>query len=561
MSEANSKVIVQLDNRVRFVAAVLAVSQWPAMEQNEQPHAVHTQSKISRQFMSAFANDPVVETVNRTLTDGGSLSELFTAAVCCAWPSFAVQEPLPPRFADQKFSQQLAACAKTAAPAEKLWPEHTAVWQEAADELTEIFKDSPLPSFLARLTGETLHKDIVIVPTLTYPMLNSVICETAQQLFVVLPPPKAWGESPPWPFRDGVEWALSESCRELLHHLMGDVDSDQLELLKHAAATLFLEESLTEVESMSYLVRAKRQYQLPQLPLFVEQLRDCLADEKQTVYDLLAIPKPKKKDELDRKEVPMSYQFILTRTERRVGVVQLNRPKALNALSPELMDEVMTALEAFDADNQIGCMVVTGNERAFAAGADIKAMAEASMVQMMADKFIGQWDRLKKVSKPVIAAVSGYALGGGCELAMACDMIIASESARFGQPEIKLGVIPGAGGTQRLTKAVGKALAMEIVLNDRMLTAEEAEKFGLVNRVVPTEVYLDEAVNFAAQIAERAPVAVQVAKEAVNASFEMPLAASIAYERRLFNMLFATDDQKEGMAAFVEKRKPDWKGQ
>lgn len=295
MSEASSKVIVQLDNRVRFMAAVLAVSQWPAMEQNEQPHAVHTQSKISRQFMSAFANDPVVETVNRTLGDGGSVSELFTAAVCCEWPSFTVQETLPARFADQKFSQQLAACAKSAAPAEKLWPDHTAVWQEAADELTEIFKDSPLPSFLERLTGETLHKDIVVVPTLTYPMLNSVICETAKQLFVILPPPKAWGESPPWPFRDGVEWALSESCRALLHHLMGDVVSDQLELLKHAAATLFLEESLTEVESMSYLVRAKRQYQLPQLPVFVEQLRACLEDEEQTVYDLLGISKPKKK--------------------------------------------------------------------------------------------------------------------------------------------------------------------------------------------------------------------------------------------------------------------------
>jgi enoyl-CoA hydratase len=256
----------------------------------------------------------------------------------------------------------------------------------------------------------------------------------------------------------------------------------------------------------------------------------------------------------------MSYQFILTRIEGKVGVVQLNRPKALNALSPELMDEVMTALEGFDTDEHIGCMVITGDERAFAAGADIKAMAEASMVTMMADTFISQWDRLKKIAKPVIAAVSGYALGGGCELAMACDMIIASESAKFGQPEIKLGVIPGAGGTQRLTKAVGKALAMEIVLNDRMLTAAEAENFGLVNRVVPTEVYLEQAIAFAAQIAERAPVAVKLGKEAVNASFEMPLAASIAYERRLFHMLFATEDQKEGMAAFVEKRKPDWKG-
>jgi hypothetical protein len=297
VSKGNSKVVVQLDDRVRFVAAVLAVSQWPAMEQEDQPHAVHTQSKLTRQFMSTFADDPAVQTINTALADGCSLSELFTAAVHSEWPSFKGNnhESLPARFADGVFNKQLAACVSKSNPAEKLWSEHTSVWQEAVTELTEIFADSPLPTFLEKLTGESLHKDIAIVPTLTFPMLNSVICETAAQLFVILPPPKAWGESPPWPFRDGVEWALSESCSELLHHLLGDVVSDQLELLKHAAATLFLEESLTEVESMSYLVRAKRQYQLPQLPVFVEQLRDCLEDDGQTVYELLNIPKLKKK--------------------------------------------------------------------------------------------------------------------------------------------------------------------------------------------------------------------------------------------------------------------------
>lgn len=559
-----SEVQIRLDERVRMTAAVLAVSQWPAMEQEIQPHAVHTQSKVTRQFMNASGDIPAaVQTVNQMLVDNGRLSELFTAAVCSDWPSFKPKEPLPARFADGSFNQQLADCCTAADPAGKLWPAHTAVWEEAATELTEIFTDSPLPAFLGKLCGLPVEKTIVIVPTLTFPMLNSVVCETADELFVILPPPKAWGESPPWPFRDGVEWALGESCRELLHHLLAEplaaAEGEQIELLKHAAATLFIEESLSEVESMSYLVRAKRQYKLPQLPVFVEQLRDCLADDGQTVFELLGIP-ALKKNVTPPRSTPMSYEFILTRTEDKVGVVQLNRPKALNALSPALMKEVMTALEAFDADDNIGCMVVTGNERAFAAGADIKAMAEASAVTMLADEFIGQWDRLVKIAKPVVAAVSGYALGGGLELAMACDMIIASESARFGQPEIKLGVIPGAGGTQRLTRAVGKALAMEIVLNDRMLTAEEAARFGLINKVVPTEVYLEQAIKFAKQIAGRAPVAVKVGKDAVNASFEMPLSASINYERRLFAMLFATEDQKEGMAAFVEKRKPEWKG-
>jgi enoyl-CoA hydratase len=256
----------------------------------------------------------------------------------------------------------------------------------------------------------------------------------------------------------------------------------------------------------------------------------------------------------------MTHEYILTRTEGSVGVVQFNRPQAMNALNRGLMSETMDALDAFDADAAIGCMVVTGSERAFAAGADIKEMASATPADMLDNPFIGYWDRLRQIGKPVIAAVSGYALGGGCELAMACDMIVASETARFGQPEINLGVIPGAGGTQRMTLAVGKALAMEIVLNSRLLTAEEALKHGLVNRVVPTEVYLDETIKLAAEIAGRAPIALRLAKEAVNAVYEMPLPAGLAYERRLFYMLFSTADQKEGMDAFINKRKPEWKG-
>jgi len=256
----------------------------------------------------------------------------------------------------------------------------------------------------------------------------------------------------------------------------------------------------------------------------------------------------------------MAYEFILTRTEGRVGVAQLDRPKALNALSPQLMDELMNVLEAFDADPEIGCLVVTGNERAFAAGADIKEMAAAGVVDMLNSAFIGQWDRLRRIRKPVIAAVSGYALGGGCELAMACDLIVASESAQFGQPEINLGVIPGAGGTQRMTLAVGKALAMEMILNGRYLSAAEAQQHGLVNRVYPVESYLDEALKLAAEIAARAPVAVRLAKEAVNAVYEMSLAAGLSYERHLFYMLFSTDDQREGMDAFINKRKAAWHG-
>lgn len=256
----------------------------------------------------------------------------------------------------------------------------------------------------------------------------------------------------------------------------------------------------------------------------------------------------------------MSDEIVLTRVDGRVGIAQINRPQALNALNLEVMTTLMSALETFDAAENIGCIVVTGNERAFAAGADIKAMAEASPVEMLHSTMIDQWDRLLKIGKPIIAAVSGFALGGGCELAMACDMIVASETAQFGQPEINIGVIPGAGGTQRMTRAVGKALAMEIVLNGRFLTAQEAQEAGLINRVVPVELYLEEAIKLGQQIAERAPIALRLGKEAVNAAFEMNLQAGVGFERRLFYMLFATADQKEGMDAFINKRKPEWQG-
>lgn len=255
-----------------------------------------------------------------------------------------------------------------------------------------------------------------------------------------------------------------------------------------------------------------------------------------------------------------AYETILTETQNRVGLVRLNRPQALNALNATLMKELMEALEAFDADPQIGCIVVTGSERAFAAGADIKEMADSSAVDMLVSDHISRFDRIRLINKPVIAAVSGWCLGGGNELAMSCDMIVASESARFGQPEINIGVIPGAGGTQRLTKAVGKAIAMEMVLNNRTLTAEEALHYGLVNRVVPVERCLEEALDLASQIAERAPLAVRLGKEAVNHAFESFLSDGLKDERRSFYLLFASQDQKEGMAAFVAKRKAEWKG-
>jgi enoyl-CoA hydratase len=256
-----------------------------------------------------------------------------------------------------------------------------------------------------------------------------------------------------------------------------------------------------------------------------------------------------------------SYSTIITETRENIGLISLDRPKALNALNSTLMAELVEALNSFDSDEAVGAIVITGNERAFAAGADIKEMAEASAVDMLKRDHISIFDGIREIKKPVIAAVSGWCLGGGNELAMSCDMIVASESARFGQPEINLGVIPGAGGTQRLARAVGKAVAMEMVLNNRTLTAEEALQYGLVNRVVPVDGYLDEALELAAEIAARAPLAVQLGKEAVNHAFESFLGDGLADERRAFYFLFATADQKEGMQAFVEKRAAKWEGE
>lgn len=256
----------------------------------------------------------------------------------------------------------------------------------------------------------------------------------------------------------------------------------------------------------------------------------------------------------------MSYTTILTETRGRVGLVTLNRPKAMNALNPIILGELMDALEAFDTDENVGAMVLAGNEKVFAAGADIKFMAEASEEEMRASPFIASFDRIRMIKKPVVAAVSGWALGGGFELAMSCDMIVASEKVKFGQPEITIGVIPGAGGTQRLTLAVGKAIAMEMVLNNRTLSAQEALQFGLVNRVVAVESFLDEAISLAEEIANRAPVAVRAGKEAVNAVFEGSLTEGLSIEKELFYSLFSTEDQKEGMQAFIEKREPDWQG-
>jgi enoyl-CoA hydratase len=255
-----------------------------------------------------------------------------------------------------------------------------------------------------------------------------------------------------------------------------------------------------------------------------------------------------------------SFATILVETHQRVGLIRLNRPKALNALNAALMEELNLALKEFDQDNEIGAIVITGDKRAFAAGADIKEMSTSSAVEMMLQDDISAFDQIMHISKPVIAAVSGWCLGGGNELAMSCDMIVASESARFGQPEINIGVIPGAGGTQRLTRAVGKAIAMEMVLNNRTLTAQEALEHGLVNRVVPVESYLEKALEFAAGFASRAPLAIKLGKEAVNRAFETPLSVGLAEERRAFYFLFASQDQKEGMQAFIEKRDADWQG-
>jgi enoyl-CoA hydratase len=250
----------------------------------------------------------------------------------------------------------------------------------------------------------------------------------------------------------------------------------------------------------------------------------------------------------------MSYQNILTETKERVGIVRVNRPQALNALNAALIEELGQALRAFDADEGIGCIVVTGSEKAFAAGADIKEMAGKSYADAAMENFCADWDHIARVRKPVIAAVAGFALGGGCELAMQADMIIAADNAKFGQPEIKLGIIPGIGGTQRLTRAVGKAKAMDLILTGRMMDAAEAERAGLVARVVPAANLMDEAMKVAAIIAGMGLMAVHAAKESVNRAFETALAEGVRFERAVFHPLFATEDQKEGMAAFIEKR-------
>jgi enoyl-CoA hydratase len=256
----------------------------------------------------------------------------------------------------------------------------------------------------------------------------------------------------------------------------------------------------------------------------------------------------------------MEFLIVTEQFAHGISLIQLNRPKELNALNLQLMMELRDVLQKLDKNPDVKVIIITGNEQAFAAGADIKQMADKTAIDMlMVDQF-STWDQIKKTKKPVIAAVSGFALGGGCELAMTCDMIIASETAKFGQPEIKLGVLPGAGGTQRLTKAVGKARAMELILTGRFLSADDAYAYGLVNKVVPVEMYLHEAVLLATEISHMSPIAVQLAKEAVNRSFETHLDEGLHFERKNFYLAFASEDQKEGMKAFIEKRKPAYKG-
>ncbi len=255
----------------------------------------------------------------------------------------------------------------------------------------------------------------------------------------------------------------------------------------------------------------------------------------------------------------MAYENIISETRDAVGIITLNRPKALNALNSQLIDELNSALSAFQENASIGCVVITGSEKAFAAGADIREMKDKTFTDVYLSNFLGTWDDVTEFRKPIIAAVSGYCLGGGCELAMMCDFIIASDTAKFGQPEITLGVIPGAGGTQRLARFIGKAKAMEMILTGRLMEATEAESCGLVSRIVPAEKLLEEAVNAAAKIASFSQPVVMMAKEAVNRAFETSLAEGLRFERRLIHSMFALGDQKEGMSAFVEKRKPDFK--
>ncbi|MCG3129416.1 MAG: putative enoyl-CoA hydratase echA8 [Phycisphaerae bacterium] len=252
---------------------------------------------------------------------------------------------------------------------------------------------------------------------------------------------------------------------------------------------------------------------------------------------------------------------ILIETRDRVGVITLNRPKQLNALNLELMKQLVAALEAFDADENVRAIVLAGSERAFAAGADIHDMADSNVVEQVKRNQFARWERIRRISKPIVAAVSGHCLGGGCELMMHCDIIIASETAQFGQPEINLGVMPGAGGTQRLTRAAGKAVAMDVILTGRALSAAEALAAGLVSRVVPKEHVLSEAMKAARLIAQKAPLAVRFAKESVLKAHETALSEGLEYERKLFYLLFATQDQREGMKAFIEKRKPNFTGE
>ncbi len=264
----------------------------------------------------------------------------------------------------------------------------------------------------------------------------------------------------------------------------------------------------------------------------------------------------------DSRETRPAEPLVLVerQAEQRTALVRLNRPQQLNALNGAVMDALCLALEELDRDESVRAIVVTGNERAFAAGADIGEMAQATPIELLQTNRIGQWDRIRKITKPVIAAVNGWALGGGCELAMVLDLIVAGESAKFGQPEINIGVIPGAGGTQRLTRAIGKAKAMRMILTGDPITAREAEAAGLVAIVTQDELVVEDALALAAKIATRSPIALRLAKEAVNAAYEMSLTDALAHERRLFYLLFASEDQKEGMAAFLEKRYPDFKG-
>lgn len=255
-----------------------------------------------------------------------------------------------------------------------------------------------------------------------------------------------------------------------------------------------------------------------------------------------------------------NWTCILTsEPQKGIGVIQINRPQVLNALSLQTMTEIVEAMEHFDSSEHIRCIVIHGNEKAFAAGADIKEMSGAGSMQMLERDQFAKWERIRAIKKPIIGAISGFALGGGCELAMNCDMLIASETAQFGQPEINIGVMPGAGGTQRLTRAIGKVRAMEIALTGRMISAREAWRCGLINRVVPVESYFEESMALAAEIASKAPIAVKLIKESVLKSFSTTLEGGLEFERKNFYLLFSSEDQKEGMNAFIEKRKPNWR--